>query len=400
MPGFFPTQIAQVHDFTVGPGSRLVEATGNTGINPTDVFNLIDKTFGAYTRAQQSEDLARAIDAATRGMESGLTWTEAVSGLDPRVTGRKAFQDALQGTRTSIIEDDTNERAWAEYQLNAAREAREAANAQRLLESDALYANFLKFMRDTKTNDAGAWIDMNKAALERNPLAYTKIMEAVGTAGYDTLTPDTEAPTPLSREQIEEQINIARKNMDQYGQLGLMDSLAKYKEKKTTFDSFVNDYAKQTGDTGGDYSDLRHNMQRGYNQLKPIAEKLGLPEEAVFWAMERNVDPAFWWFTQDSIDTSAAADLLRTSAPIYHNNYQNYERNKATYDFLKNIRDNNIDLAAQRQYDTVKRQLDAVYKAGRITKNTYDRLISNANARYGKDIASTLEQLDIALANR
>ena len=43
MPGFLPTQIQQVHDYTEGPGGRVIGALGRQGMDPNDIYKLMDR---------------------------------------------------------------------------------------------------------------------------------------------------------------------------------------------------------------------------------------------------------------------------------------------------------------------------------------------------------------------
>lgn len=366
MPGFLPTHIDQVHDYTEGPGGRVIGALGRQGMDPNDIYKLMDRTFGAYTQAQESDKLARAIDAARRGVESGQTLLEATSGLDPLVTGRKAFQDALDKMRSSILEDEQNERAWAQYQLNLAAENRAARQRALTEEANALEAEYDEYVNKVGAPGSSFWINANKDRLKANPLAYQRIMNKVNARGDSLLllTQDTNPVLP-TREIIEAQYNKANQDRDAYSASGLLKDLPEYRYK--TFDDFINAYAKQTGDVGGDYSDLRDNMNKAYNILKGRASELGLPEEAVYLAMSRNIDPAFWWFAQDDVNIRPALEMLDKLSVAYKNDLPRYQKADRVAKGLKKVIDENIDINAQTAYQTNAARVQKLLDMGLIT---------------------------------
>ena len=53
MPGFLPTQIDQVHDYTEGPGGRVIGALGRQGMDPNDIYKLMDRFWSLYTSSRK-----------------------------------------------------------------------------------------------------------------------------------------------------------------------------------------------------------------------------------------------------------------------------------------------------------------------------------------------------------
>lgn len=370
MPGFLPTEIAQVHDFTSGPGSRLVEATGRVGINPNDVFNLIDKTFGAFTRAQESENLARAIDAASRGMESGLTWTEAVSGLDPRVTGRKAFQDALQGTRTSIIEDDTNERDWARYQLDAAKEAREAANAASLKNANWYAADLLNTVSAYGPEAAAAHFERYKDKITSDPTVYSTYMSTLGKITGATTTPEIEtvAPIEVNENLVADTQRLLNDLKVRFATAGVtteeLDTI-----KNPDLHAFTERESKRRNYEGEDAGDFAENVNRAYAKLR--AAYPNASPSLVLSAMYHSLEAPWmqylpWSNAQDDIDLDKAETFIKSKKDSWNNVISSAETFKEIEDAMKNQTADVItqsSLALQNKINQIKEGV----RIGRLT---------------------------------
>ena len=128
---FYPNTIEQINDFSGKAGDRLVDVLGNAP-SKVNYAQYILKAINDKTKADESQRLTEAVDAYNRAMEAGKSASEALEGLDPRMTGSKAFKDEADKIRASILNQRANDRAEAMWANTLKRQAMED-NANSLL---------------------------------------------------------------------------------------------------------------------------------------------------------------------------------------------------------------------------------------------------------------------------
>ena len=135
MAGIFPTQIEQINDFSSKAGAQVLDVLNKAP--KTNYFDILSKVVDQATKATESQRLTEAVDAYNRAMEAGKSASEALVGLDPRVTGSKAFKDEADKIRASILDQRANDRQEAMWQNTLHRQALED-------EFNALLADMLR----------------------------------------------------------------------------------------------------------------------------------------------------------------------------------------------------------------------------------------------------------------
>lgn len=311
---FYPNTIEQINDFSGKAGDRLVDVLGNAP-SKVNYAQYILKAINDKTKADESQRLTEAVDAYNRAMEAGKSASEALEGLDPRMTGSKAFKDEADKIRASILNQRANDRAEAMWANTLKRQAMED-------NANALLADMYKF-KATTPGGAPIWLDRHQAELQANPVAYNRIMEIL--KGEDLSLPnvDNQAYSP---EKMATLANSFGSNMDNTLQgakaiindasnlgIALSVDLEKSPYLKDV-NEFIDHEAKLRGYTGEDYRDFAQNMRDAYNTLS--GDYKNLPMEQILASMHRNLETSKWSyvpllgrFAQDIIGDGASTEL-------------------------------------------------------------------------------------------
>lgn len=373
MPSILPTRIEQVNDYSHLAGRQVLEALRDQ--NKNNPYKGLADLVGDAIRVNDSQLTAEAISQYNRGIESGLSAVDALSGIDPRIAGSLAFRDQADKIRTSRISQDRENRAeamWAKTQADAARE----------LEAKALEADYIQFSSSTPSGSA-IWLERNQDRLRQNPLAYQRIMDRASKANAPMYlaeaTADAINAQPLSgmatARVVDDQIAKNRKELSALSSTGIFNDLAQNEERYKSLENYINSYAKQADYKGGAYSDFRENIQTAYNKLKAYSEahNLNLPDEAILWAIDKNMQSSFWWFTQDYVDDDAAANALSRIAPGYNRDAAAYtalsERQKA----LENARSSGLVSQVIAAQDANIARLQDQLARGLLTQDEFNR---------------------------
>lgn len=328
MAGIFPTQIEQINDFSSKAGAQVLDVLNKAP--KTNYFDILSKVVDQATKATESQRLTEAVDAYNRAMEAGKSASEALVGLDPRVTGSKAFKDEADKIRSSILNQRANDRAEAMWANTLRQQARQE-------EANWLRADLAKTMTTTPGSEA-LWLDDNKKRLEANPLAYTGVMQDL--KGKDLYLPDADTVTtadrllasiPSSINKLEDAYKRAGEAVDNASNLGI--ALSTDLEKSPylkDLNAFIEHQGKLRGYDGNDMGDFASNMRDAY---KALSAKYGnLPQEQILAAMERNLDvskwsyvPFFGRYAQDVIGNGTDGELEKL-APNFSTQKEMAER--------------------------------------------------------------------------
>lgn len=373
MPAVFPTQIEQINDYSHLAGRQVLQAMRDQlDRNPWDkARELIDTAMTNHVNRLTADAVAQY----NQGIESGLTAAQALAGIDSWIAGSDKFRDQADKIRASRISQDRENRAeamWAKTQADAARE----------LEANALEADYIQFSSSTPSGSA-IWLERNQDRLRQNPLAYQRIMDRASKANAPMYlaeaTADAVNAQPLSgmatARVVDDQIAKNRKELSALSSTGIFNDLAQNEERYKSLENYINSYAKQADYKGGAYSDFRENIQTAYNKLKAYSEahNLNLPDEAILWAIDKNMQSSFWWFTQDYVDDDAAANALSRIAPGYNRDAAAYtalsERQKA----LENARSSGLASQVIAAQDANIARLQDQLVRGLLTQDEFNR---------------------------
>ena len=373
MPAVFPTQIEQINDYSHLAGRQVLQAMRDQlDRNPWDkAKELIDTAMTNHVNRLTADAVAQY----NQGIESGLTAAQALAGIDSWIAGSDKFRDQADKIRASRISQDRENRAeamWAKTQADAARE----------LEAKALEADYIQFSSSTPSGSA-IWLERNQDRLRQNPLAYQRIMDRASKANAPMYlaeaTADAINAQPLSgmatARVVDDQIAKNRKELSALSSTGIFNDLAQNEERYKSLENYINSYAKQADYKGGAYSDFRENIQTAYNKLKAYSEahNLNLPDEAILWAIDKNMQSSFWWRTQDYVDDDAAANALSRIAPGYNRDAAAYtalsERQKA----LENARSSGLASQVIAAQDANIARLQDQLVRGLLTQDEFNR---------------------------
>ena len=377
MAGIFPTQIQQTNDFSGQAGERLLNVIGKQQVyNPLEAFVT---TLNKATKAMESQRLTEAVDAYNRAMEAGKSASEALVGLDPRVTGSKAFKDEADKIRASILNQRANDRAEAMWANTLRQQARQE-------EANWLRADLAKTMATTPGSES-LWLEDNKKRLEANPLAYAGVMQDL--KGKDLYLPDADtvatadrllASIPDSINELEDAYKNAGVAVDNASNLGI--ALSTDLEKSPylkDLNAFIEHHGKLRGYDGNDMGDFAGNMRDAY---KVLSAKYGnLPQEQILAAMERYLDvskwsyvPFFGRFAQDVIGNGAGGELEKL-APNFSTQKEMAERALTMKNLLGEAVKNNALQKELLSARTLMARYDQQYQAGIIpTKERAEKL--------------------------
>lgn len=313
MAGIFPTRIEQVNDFSSKSGDKVLDILGKDPGN--SYVDAISKIVNMATKAQESQRLTNAVDAYNRAMEAGKTASQALEGLDPRMTGSKAFKDEADKIRASILNQRANDRAEAMWANQLKRQAMED-------DANALLADMYRF-KATTPGGAPIWLERHTAELKANPVAYNKIMSILKDS--DLSLPNVDKQT-YSPEEMDTLANSFGSNMDDTLQgakailndasnLGIALSIDLDKSPYLKdVNEFIDHEAKLRSYTGEDYRDFAQNMRDAYNTLS--GKYKNLPMEQILASMHRNLETSKWSyvpllgrFAQDIIGDGASTEL-------------------------------------------------------------------------------------------
>ena len=287
---------------------------------------------------------------------------------------------------------------WAKTQADAARE----------LEAKALEADYIQFSSSTPSGSA-IWLERNQDRLRQNPLAYQRIMDRASKANAPMYlaeaTTDAINAQPLSgvaaTRMLDDQIARNKRELSALSSTGIFNDLAQNAERYKSIDNYINSYAKQAGYAGKSYSDFRENVQSAYNKIKADAEarNLNLPDEAILWAIDKNME-AGWLFIQSSPDISAASEALRRVAPGYNRDAAAYEALLERQNALEKARsDGLLSKIIAAQNSNITRLQDQLAR-GLLSQTEFNRAkqaeITNANSA----VRALMEQIELSKANQ
>ena len=399
MPAVFPTQIEQINDYSHLAGRQVLQAMRDQlDRNPWDkARELIDTAMTNHVNRLTADAVAQY----NQGIESGLTAAQALAGIDSWIAGSDKFRDQADKIRASRISQDRENRAeamWAKTQADAARE----------LEAKALEADYIQFSSSTPSGSA-IWLERNQDRLRQNPLAYQRIMDRASKANAPMYlaeaTTDAINAQPLSgvaaTRMLDDQIARNKRELSALSSTGIFNDLAQNAERYKSIDNYINSYAKQAGYAGESYSDFRENVQSAYNKIKADAEarNLNLPDEAILWAIDKNME-AGWWFIQSSPDISAASEALRRVAPGYNRDAAAYEALLERQNALEKARsDGLLSKIIAAQNSNITRLQDQLAR-GLLSQTEFNRAkqaeITNANSA----VRALMEQIELSKANQ
>ena len=317
MPSIFPTQLDQVRDNSDRAAGRYLELMGQPQNSSANILAaIVDRA----TKANESQLMGDALAAFQKGLENGQKAGDILKTLDPRIAGSKEFQDRAGDIRDDRIKQTAEDRAQAQWTNTLHRQALQD-------EATLLRAKAIEFYKKTGGLGAGVFLDQNKEALNRNPLAFNQVMDFYNTTGANiTYDPNAEGigttDNLLKAKSVNEIIDQASKNalsaqnLASYVGIDLNpDTLEALKQQN--IDSFIASEGKNRSYSGQDYSDFSENIRDAYAQLKSAVP--GLPEWAYLGMLKQNMEAGTWsWipfagrFDQDQVDVDTAIDQLRT----------------------------------------------------------------------------------------
>ena len=318
MAGIFPTQIEQINDFSSKAGAQVLDVLNKAP--KTNYFDILSKMVDQATKATESQRLTEAVDAYNRAMEAGKSASEALVGLDPRVTGSKAFKDEADKIRASILEQRANDRQEAMWANTLRQQAMQE-------EATKYAADLFTFANKVGGDNAGIWLNQNIEALRKNPHAFKAVTDLAKMQGYSfapyTAPEDGAAVSLIKPEDLQSIEGTLNKLIGRFRAKGINTPLSEEEALKlSNFDAWVKEQADRLGylKDAGKYSDFRENMQMAYNQLRKEAGDL--PTEAILYAMQTNMDNGgLFWFDQEDINKDPAADWLRKNAKNWYKDY-------------------------------------------------------------------------------
>lgn len=371
---FYPNSIEQINDFSGKAGDRLVDVLGNAP-SKVNYAQYILKAINDKTRADESQRLTEAVDAYNRAMEAGKSASEALEGLDPRMTGSKAFKDEADKIRASILGQRANDRAEAMW-ANTLRQ-------QAMQEEATKYASDLfTFANKVGGDSAGIWLNKNIEALRKNPHAFKAVTDLAKMQGY-SFAPYTapEEGAGMSLIKPEDLQSIEGKLNHLVGRLsakGINTSISDEEALKlSNFDTWVKSQAERLGylQDAGKYSDFRENMQMAYNQLRKVGGDL--PTETILYAMQTNMDNGgLWWFDQEDINMTPAENWLRNNAKNWYKDFNDARTINSILGLIKKANDENQMQKSVSAYSSRAKNVQDLIASGPITE------------KEGKDILS------------
>lgn len=392
MPAVFPTQIEQINDYSHLAGRQVLQAMRDQlDRNPWDrARELIDTAMTNHVNRLTADAVAQY----NQGIESGLTAAQALAGIDSWIAGSDKFRDQADKIRASRISQDRENRAEAKW-------AKEQADAARLLESNALYADFMRNRADLGPGGTAIWLAKHEQDLARNPDAYSRIMETIGKNSDPTLITNTPEPQQFSEQDVFRNAVASRQVADAAAGAGIFDTMAQYKDQKTTWDSYLVNLAKANGNYGNaGFSDLKDNFTPVYNVLSQKATELGLPKEAVFAAMDRAFDAGFLWHSQDSANVNVALKELEKIGTIYHQNAGRYAAAKASADLWDSLLKSGAVTTANQARDRKLENINRLLNSGRINAQEAATLRNYENSQYTNQLLNAAKQSIIDRALR
>lgn len=374
-----PTQIAQVNDFTTKASEDYLHALQNA--RNSSPLNALSTMLNLATKANESQKLTDTVDAYNRAMEAGKSASEALQGLDPRMTGSKAFKDEADKIRASILNQAANNRAEALFKDQMKHQAMRD-------QADALTADYMRFRQEAGPAASFAWFEKHPE-LEKNPIAYKSIMSI---AGNDDITKH-DASTSLQQlaqlgvdpDNIEGSLTTANDTLNRLS--GVLDTDVTEGLTGKTLHDFIKDEADYKQYKGGDRGDWEENVNKAYNVLKPLATKYGLPEEVLLAAIKRNTK-GHWanWLPggdnfQDVIDLEGAKEYLGARKNTYMKHKQAYLQAKRMKDILEPAVQSGAIHKADVAYQTDLTALKHAYDNGKISAEQFAAAAENAKLR-------------------
>ena len=380
MAGIFPTQIEQINDFSSKAGAQVLDVLNKAP--KTNYFDILSKMVDQATKATESQRLTEAVDAYNRAMEAGKSASEALVGLDPRVTGSKAFKDEADKIRASILEQRANDRQEAMWANTLRQQAMQE-------EATKYAADLFTFANKVGGDNAGIWLNQNIEALRKNPHAFKAVTDLAKMQGYSfapyTAPEDGAAVSLIKPEDLQSIEGTLNKLIGRFRAKGINTPLSEEEALKlSNFDAWVKEQADRLGylKDAGKYSDFRENMQMAYNQLRKEAGDL--PTEAILYAMQTNMDNGgLFWFDQEDININPALVWLRNNAENWYKDYNDALTANSVLGLIKKANTDNQMQKSVRAYATRAKNVQDLIKNGDIPeeqgKNILAKYISSIN---------------------
>lgn len=374
MAGIFPTRIEQTNDFSQKAGDRVLDILAKQPNETASYLNVINKVISDATKAEESQKLTEAVDAYNRAMEAGKSASEALKGLDPRMTGSKAFKDEADKIRASILSQRADDRAEAMWQNTLHRQALQD-------QANNLLADLYREEAELP-GIAPIWIQKHLDILKQNPIAYNQIMSAF--KDKDLSLPDASSPVLTSEAltsamkssdgDIQSQLTQAKNIKDEASNLGIvLNSNLEQAPYLKDLNALKEHEAKIRGLQKEDLRDFYRNIDDVFNQLSK--DYAYLPQEQILASMQRHIRPSWWSiipgfgrFAQDVVDDAVYTEL-QALGPNYSTKRDMAEKAEAVTKLLQPIVNNNTVkqefLTARSMFDKidnrVKNGLDPVY---------------------------------------
>lgn len=380
MAGIFPTQIEQINDFSSKAGAQVLDVLNKAP--KTNYFDILSKVVDQATKATESQRLTEAVDAYNRAMEAGKSASEALVGLDPRVTGSKAFKDEADKIRASILTQRANDRAEAMWANTLRQQAMQE-------EATKYAADLFTFANKVGGDNAGIWLNQNIEALRKNPHAFKAVTDLAKMQGYSfapyTAPEDGAAVSFIKPEDLQSIEGNLNKLIGRFRAKGINTPLSEEEALKlSNFDAWVKEQADRLGylQDAGKYSDFRENMQMAYNQLRKEAGDL--PTEAILYAMQTNMDNGgLLWSDQEDINIDPAVNWLRNNAENWYKDYNDALTANSVLSVIKKANTDNQMQKSVRAYATRAKNVQDLIENGDIPeeqgKNILAKYISSIN---------------------
>lgn len=391
MANFAPTEIQQVTDFTPRSGDALLNIMSRESNPYNNIMDLVNRTIGAYTKAQESERMADAITKVRLAMENGKSIPEAYAGIDSRLLGTKALQDRTDAIRDSLLRADKNKLAWETERRQAAAQAIQnrlnniqIQNEMDKRRSDALLADLMEHRNKFSSAGDSLWYNKHLNQIKASPLVYKQIMAEMSNAGSSVLPP---APINLADHKDYTVLNFdqdrrkLQKIENDLAQIGITDTNLDFASKVKSADDYTkrrNEVMKYEGD---DLRDYNNNTNKAYNIAASYASTKGYSPEIIPLALQL-AERSSWWGANDFNYNTIQKTMDKLDAK--------FSRNVGNFRYLQNafklFKDPEVQKNLEKELINRQIYLDRVARAG-LSKEDKDYLTNSIYSRYDASTA-------------
>lgn len=333
MANFAPTEIPQVADFTPRSGDALLNIMSRESNPYNNIMDLVDRTVGAYTKAQESERMADAITKVRLALENGKTVPEAYEGIDSRLLGTKALQDRTDAIRDSLLNADKNKLAWKREEREAAAQAitNRLANLQiqeamDKRNADSLIASLMEHRNKFSSAGDSLWYNDHLKQIKSSPTVYKQIMSEMANAGSSVLPSapiDSTNFTPYTVQQFDNDRRKFQQFKNKLNQTGLSDEWIKLADKIKTPEDYIKMRNEVMKYEDGDLRDYSNNTNKAFNIAQSYAKSKGYPTEVIPYAIKL-AESGSWWGAND-YNFNTIKSTLDSLAPVFTLNMGNYK---------------------------------------------------------------------------